>query len=103
MKLVKQVTPNRQFILSSPRPCRRVLNFVCLAATLAVSPEPARSENLSSLAGTWDLVSAYEIRPEGTRTTNYGEHPKGLLMVDGAGHYSLQIFKLGRPVFASGA
>ncbi len=55
-----------------------------------------------SLEGTWVMTSAYEILADGTRTTNYGEHPDGLLMVDKAGRYSIQIFRPDRPRFASG-
>lgn len=58
--------------------------------------------DLKSLSGTWEMVSAYEVNRDGTRSTNYGEHPQGLLTVDAAGRYNLQIFKIGRPVFASG-
>src|SRR5437868_13524174 len=60
------------------------------------SPEPL------SLPGTWVMEQAYEIRADGTRTTNYGDHPSGLMMIDPAGHYSIQIFRPGRPSFASG-
>ncbi len=86
----------------SPPASQRMLSFLCLAAAVASGVGSARSENLATLAGTWSLVSAYEIQPDGTRTTNYGEHATGLLMVDGSGGYSLQIFKPGRPLFASG-
>jgi hypothetical protein len=55
-----------------------------------------------TLEGTWVMTSAYEILADGTRTTNYGEHPEGLLMIDKAGHYSLQIFRPKRARFASG-
>ena len=55
-----------------------------------------------SLEGTWVMTAAYEILADGTRTTNYGEHPNGLLMVDKAGRYSIQIFRPDRPKFASG-
>ena len=55
-----------------------------------------------SLAGTWVMTSAYEILADGTRTTNYGEHPNGLLMIDKQGRYSLQIFRVNRAKFASG-
>ena len=55
-----------------------------------------------TLEGTWVMASAYEVLADGTRTTNYGEHPEGLLMVDKSGRYSLQIFRPGRPKFASG-
>lgn len=48
------------------------------------------------------MTSAYEILADGTRTTTYGEHPSGLLMIDKDGRYSLQIFRPGRPKFASG-
>ncbi|MBI3898465.1 MAG: lipocalin-like domain-containing protein [Gammaproteobacteria bacterium] len=55
-----------------------------------------------SLEGTWIMASAYEIHADGTRTTNYGEHPNGLLMVDQNGRYSIQIFRPNRPKFVSG-
>jgi len=60
------------------------------------------SNEIGSLEGTWLMESAYEIRADGTRTTNYGEHPKGLLTVDAEGRYNLQIFRPDRPAFASG-
>ena len=55
-----------------------------------------------SLEGTWVMTAAYETLADGTRTTNYGEHPNGLMMVDKAGRYSIQIFHPNRPKFASG-
>jgi hypothetical protein len=55
-----------------------------------------------SLEGTWVMDSAYEIQAGGVRTTNYGEHPNGLMMVDRSGRYSSQIFKRDRPPFKSG-
>jgi hypothetical protein len=55
-----------------------------------------------SLEGTWVMTAAYEILADGTRTTNYGEHPNGLLMVDKVGRYSIQIFRPDRPKFVSG-
>ncbi|MFT4510406.1 lipocalin-like domain-containing protein [Caballeronia sp. 15711] len=48
------------------------------------------------------MTAAYEVTADGTRTTNFGEHPEGLLIVDREGRYSLQIFRPGRPKFASG-
>lgn len=54
------------------------------------------------LCGTWIMHAAYEILADGRRVTNYGEHPHGLLMVDRAGRYTLQIFRPDRPHFASG-
>ncbi|NIJ20411.1 hypothetical protein FHS95_002103 [Sphingomonas naasensis] len=55
-----------------------------------------------SLAGTWALDSAYEILADGRRVTHYGAHPRGLLIIDAAGRYSLQIFRPDRARFAAG-
>lgn len=75
--------------------------LACLAASALMLTGAADPEALS-LTGTWLMDSAYEIRADGTRTTNYGEHPMGLMMVDATGRYSIQIFRPDRPNFASG-
>ena len=56
----------------------------------------------SSLAGTWTLVAADVQHPDGSRASDYGAQPKGLLMIDSQGHYSLQIFKTERQAFHAG-
>jgi len=71
-------------------------------AMLAIALSGAHAEPPLSLQGTWDLQSAYEIHADGQRTTNYGEHPHGLLMIDADGRYSLQIFRPDRVKFAAG-
>lgn len=73
--------------------------FVAALGCIAVA---AHAEELKSLEGTWVMASAYEVHPDGSRTTNYGEHPHGLLNVDASGRYNMQIFRPGRPAFASG-
>jgi hypothetical protein len=73
-----------------------------IAGLLLVCTAAARADDLASLQGTWVMEAAYEIHADGSRTTNYGEHPKGLLTVDAAGRYNMQIFRPDRPVFASG-
>ena len=55
------------------------------------------------LAGTWILQAADVIHPGGSRSHDYGDAPKGLLMIDRTGHYSLQIFRSDRPRFADPA
>jgi hypothetical protein len=64
------------------------------------APSPATGR--SPLAGTWSLRAADEIRTDGTRAQSYGPNPRGILMVDDEGRYSLQIFRPDRPRFASG-
>lgn len=77
-------------------------NLLYTASLLVAGLGTAHAEDLASLQGSWVMVAAYEIHADGTRTTNYGEHPDGLFIVDAAGRYSMQIFKVGRPAFASG-
>lgn len=54
------------------------------------------------LAGTWTLTAADRITPSGVRERDYGAAPKGRLIIDAQGRYSLQIFKSERTGFASG-
>jgi hypothetical protein len=72
------------------------LALLALPMMGATRPEPL------SLEGSWVMDAAFELHADGTRTTNYGEHPNGLMVVDRAGRYSIQIFRPGRANFASG-
>lgn len=53
------------------------------------------------LSGTWTLQAADQLHPDGTRSADYGDAPRGLLIVDAEGRYSLQIFSSERKPFAS--
>lgn len=63
-------------------------------AALAAQPFP--------LAGTWTLVAADKILPDGSRQHDYGDAPSGLLMIDTDGRYTLQIYRQERPRFTGG-
>lgn len=81
----------------------KVLGVILLGMSLlaaVVRPSTARADE--SLAGTWTLVAADVIHADGTRSRDYGAAPKGLLIIDAEGWYSLQIFKSERTKFASG-
>lgn len=69
----------------------------CWAATAQADSAAATP----SLAGTWTLVAADVQHPDGSRGPDFGAAPKGLLLIDGQGHYSLQIFKAERPRFSA--
>jgi hypothetical protein len=60
------------------------------------------AEMASSLVGSWALIAADVLHADGTRTHDYGGAPKGLLLIDATGRYSLQIFKSERLRFVSG-
>ena len=70
-----------------------------LALTMAAGAASAAD---FPLAGTWTLTAADRITPAGVREHDYGAAPKGRLIVDAQGRYSLQIFKAERARFASG-
>jgi hypothetical protein len=72
-----------------------------LAAALSTSAVQA-NEAVFPLAGSWGLVAADQLRPDGSRGPDYGAAPQGLLLIDAQGRYSLQIFQSERPRFASG-
>jgi hypothetical protein len=69
--------------------------LVPMIAGAAIAAEP-------SLAGTWTLTAADRLKPDGSRARDYGQHPKGRLIIDAQGRYSLQIFDGDRPRIASG-
>lgn len=81
----------------------RTLIVLCFASVLMVAVARAIAAPAApSLAGTWSLVAADVLHADGTRARDYGAAPKGLLIIDNEGRYSLQIFKAERPRFASG-
>ena len=76
--------------------------FIALALSTPMMMGAAPANDALTLEGTWIMESAYEILANGTRVTNYGEHPNGLMLVDRDGRYSIQIFRPDRPKFQSG-
>ena len=83
---------------------RRILLSTGLLALLAACGQRAAAADPAApaLVGTWTLVAADVIHRDGRRGHDYGDTPKGLLMFDTQGHYSLQIYDSLRPHYASG-
>ena len=77
-------------------------HFIALALSTPMTMGAAPANDALTLEGSWKMESAYEILANGTRVTNYGEHPNGLMLVDRDGRYSIQIFRPDRPKFQSG-
>ncbi|MBU6478829.1 MAG: lipocalin-like domain-containing protein [Xanthomonadaceae bacterium] len=84
------------------RTLSRLAVVACVLPGMALSTgaKAADTHGDVALAGTWTLVAADVIHPDGSRSRDYGDAPKGLLMIDRAGRYSLQIFRSDRPRFA---
>lgn len=71
--------------------------------TACAFQEPTKEKLVQKqLVGTWVLVEAPEIRPDGSKAQTFGPNPKGILIIDETGQYSLQIYQSDRPKFASG-
>ena len=83
----------------------RLAAVACVLPGVALSSSAGAADTRGdvSLAGTWTLVAADVQHPDGSRSHDYGDAPKGLLMIDGAGRYSLQILRGDRPRFADPA
>jgi Lipocalin-like domain len=71
-----------------------------LAALLAVSLSATAQE--PNIAGTWALVGAEKLLPDGTRVSDYGPNPHGLVIFTTDGYYSVQIYRAERLKFSSG-
>lgn len=88
--------------------CRRAASGLLFLALLTgparATPEAAVgvAPSIAPLVGTWELTAADDLRPDGSRVPAYGEHPRGLLMIDASGQYSLQIYRTEAAKFASG-
>lgn len=72
---------------------------ILAASALALSP--AQASGIEELADTWTLEAADLIKTDGSVVRDYGDAPKGRLIIDSGGRYSLQIFKSERVKFGS--
>ncbi|USQ95111.1 lipocalin-like domain-containing protein [Caulobacter sp. RL271] len=81
---------------------RNAMTGLALLLALLLASGGAAGAADFPLAGTWTLTAADRITPAGVREPDYGAAPKGRLIVDATGRYSLQIFKSERTGFASG-
>jgi hypothetical protein len=55
-----------------------------------------------SIAGTWILTGTEKLLPDGTRVSDYGTNPHGLVVFTADGYYSVQIYRAERLQFSSG-
>jgi hypothetical protein len=75
--------------------CLSILAVVLMGCVAA----PAQTPNI---VGTWTLAKAEKLLANGTRVSDYGENPHGLVIFTADGYYSVQIYRADRLKFASG-
>ncbi len=59
------------------------------------------AQTAKDLAGTWTLVSADTVRPDGSRVSTFGAGPKGMLVFTGDGRFIYLLSRTDLPKFAS--
>ena len=90
-------------LLPPPRTIEVAAAAIFIGGSLATASAAGERPSLPrALVGTWSLVAADVQHPDGTISRDYGVAPRGRMMVDTAGRYTLMIYKSERPRFASG-
>lgn len=88
------------YLIGALMVCLCVISLPARALTEQDADPQAQAQK--RLTGTWALVEAPEIRADGSRADTFGANPKGLLVIDDTGRYSLQIYKSNRSKYSSG-
>ena len=78
-----------------------MIGALVVSTGTAAVPAPAKAPP-RALVGTWTLVAADVRHPDGSVGRDFGESPRGSMMIDARGRYTLLIYKSERPKFASG-
>ncbi|MGH8184416.1 MAG: lipocalin-like domain-containing protein [Rhodanobacteraceae bacterium] len=84
----------------TPKTLLLTLSLLALTHTAIAQTPNGRPAAMNILQGTWELVYADVLHPDGTRTHDYGNAPKGQLQIDSSGRYGLFIFSGERAKFA---
>lgn len=74
----------------------------CSTILMLVSMCVAANAQTSEIVGTWALVAADKLLPDGSRVSDYGNNPQGLVIFAADGYYSVQIYRADRLKFSSG-
>jgi hypothetical protein len=83
-----------------------VLTVFCAAQAPQSTPSGADTSTVGGsivggVVGTWTLTAAERLLPDGTRVSDYGASPHGLVIFTADGYYSVQIYRAERPRFSS--
>src|SRR5260370_34903587 len=78
-----------------------MIKYLPLLAVVLVG-SLAASAQAPDLVGTWVLTKAEKLLPDGSRISDYGENPHGLVVFTADGYYSVQIYRNDRVKFSSG-
>jgi len=77
----------------------RVLSLIA-TVIFATSSMHAQTPAANSFVGTWKLIAADKLLPDGTRAADYGTQPHGLAIFTSDGHFMIEVFRDVRVKFA---
>jgi hypothetical protein len=77
-----------------------MIKYVPILAVVLIS-SLAASAQTPNIVGTWILTKAEKLLPDGTRVSDYGENPHGLVIFTSDGYYSVQIYRADRLKFSA--
>jgi len=77
----------------------RILSLIATVA-LAVSSMHAQAGTTNPFVGSWKLIAADKLLPDGTRVADYGVQPHGMAIFTADGHMMIEVFRDVRIKFA---
>jgi Lipocalin-like domain len=78
----------------------RILSLIATVA-LAVSSIHAQVGTTNPFVGSWKLIAADKLLPDGTRVPDYGAEPHGMAIFTADGHFMIDVFRDVRTKFVS--
>jgi Lipocalin-like domain len=78
----------------------RILSLIA-PLVFAISSAHAQAPAANPFVGTWKLIAADKILPDGTRVPDYGTQPHGLAIFTADGYFTVEVFRDVRVKFAS--
>lgn len=70
-------------------------------AVLGVSSMQGEDKVANPFVGSWQLIAADKLLPNGTRVSDYGAEPHGMAIFTADGHFMIDVFRNVRTKFAS--
>jgi hypothetical protein len=75
--------------------------FAHCSRGIAISSVHAQAPAANPFVGTWKLIAADKILPDGTRVPDYGTQPHGLAIFTADSYFTVEVFRDVRVKFAS--
>jgi hypothetical protein len=80
---------------------KKIVQHGFLGIMSAIMAVPVLAQS-NGLVGSWRLIAADKILPDGKQVTDYGTDPHGIAIFTPEGNYVVEIFRKQRVKFASG-